>query len=265
MIQRAANFRGSSLRASLRDRRAGMTLIEVVIALGILAVIGVLTMGTVTSTLKAREVLAEQDEVQQYARVTLSKLTHELRLAYLSWNKNVPNTYQTVFVGKDTGDVDTLWFASLSHQRLYQGAREGDQTEITIWGETDPYNDARYALLHRESARIDHEPDKGGVIYPLAYNVRSLSIRYLDPTSCEWEDEWDSTSIEQLQRLPRAVQFTLTLMGPDPDEKDKLKPYTFAGTTVLQYGKRARCQIFAGDDDEGEISSSEGMDAGGGR
>ncbi|MED5372753.1 MAG: type II secretion system protein GspJ [Myxococcota bacterium] len=234
-----------------------MTLIEVIIALGILATIGVLTLSTVSSTLKARDVLAEEDEVQQSARVALDTLTHELRLAYLSWNKNSPNTYRTVFVGKDTGDIDTLWFASLSHQRLYQGAREGDQTEITIWGDDDPYHDGRYVLLHREAPRIDHEPDEGGVIQPMSYNVRSLSIRYLDPQTCEWADEWDSTAVEQLNRLPRAVQFSLTLMGPDPDEDGKEKPYTFASTTVLQYGKRARCAVFANDEnDEGEISAS---------
>ncbi|HJN73064.1 MAG TPA: type II secretion system protein GspJ [Myxococcota bacterium] len=234
--------------------RKAMTLVEVMVALGILAVIGTITIATLSNTLQARELLSENDAHQQSVRVALDTVTRELELAYLTFNTQVPNSYVTVFVAKDETPVDNLWFATLAHQRLYRNSRESDQSEISIWAEDDPEMEGAYVLMHREAPRIDHEPDKDGVIYPLAYGVTRFTIRFLDPTTCEWADEWDSTSTEQDGRLPRAAQIVLGVMGPDPDDADneELVERSYATTVLLQYGKRARCDLFSGQDEEDE-------------
>jgi len=229
-----------------------MTLVEVMVALGILAAIGTIAVMTLSNTLQAREILSENDDHQQSVRVALDTITRELELAYLTYNTQVPNSYMTVFVARDESPIDTLWFASLSHQRLYRNSRESDQTEISIWAEDDPTMDGAYVLMHREAPRIDHEPDEGGVIYPLAYGVKRFTIRFLDSDTCEWADEWDSNSTEQSGRLPRAAQVVLGVMGPDPDDPDneELIERSYATTVLLQYGKRARCDLFAGQGEE---------------
>lgn len=238
-------------------RRQGMTLVEVMVALFVLSIVGVLTASTLSNTLKAREILSENDDHQQSVRVALDKITRELQLAYLSFNKTVPNSYRTIFIATDESPVDQLWFATLSHQRLYRDSRESDQTEITIWAEDDPNMDGAYVLMHREAPRIDHEPTEDGVIYPLAYGVRRFTVRWLDPTTCEWVDEWNSTEADYEERLPRAAQVVLGVMGPDPedDENEELVERTYATTVILQYGRRARCDLGLGQtDDEGEVS-----------
>lgn len=244
--------------------RKAMTLVEVMVALGILAVIGTITIATLSNTLQAREILSENDDHQQSVRVALDTITRELELAYLTFNTQVPNSYMTVFVAKDESPVDRLWFATLSHQRLYRNARESDQTEITIWAEDDPELDGAYVLMHREAPRIDNEPDEAGVIYPLAYGVKRFTIRFLDPTTCEWADEWDTTSTEQDGRLPRAAQVVLGVLGPDPDdaENEELVERSYATTVLFQYGKRARCDLFAGQGEEDEnVGAGTGPDA----
>ena len=232
--------------------RQGMTLIEVMVAMFVLGLIATLTGMTISGTLKAREALSHNDDMQQSARVALGTITRELQLAYQTFNRSTPNTYRTVFVGKDNDPMDELWFATLSHQRLYANAKECDQTEITIWSEPDPYLDGHYVLMHREAPRIDHEPDKDGVIYPLAYGVRQFIVRYLDPQQCMWVEEWDSVQGEEsmLDAVPRAAQVVLSLSSIDPDDEDELIEHTFATTVILQYGKRATCDLFPGQGDE---------------
>lgn len=231
-------------------RRAAMTLIEVVVALAILAVIGAMALGALASTLAARDALEANDHVQQSARVALGRITRDIELAWLHRDATTVNTYRTLFVGKDADPTDRMWFTTLNHHRLYRDARESDQTEVTIWLEDDPNDDDLYVLMHREAPRIDHEPDKQGVIYPLAYGVKRFTVRYLDGKSCEFLDEWDSTGPDQADRLPRAVQLVLTLMGPDPDDEDEKVEHSFATTILLRYGGKARCDLF-GDDEQG--------------
>jgi general secretion pathway protein J len=214
--------------------RRGFTLLEIVVSLAILAVIATITFVTMANAMRAREVLEEEDVVNRSARVALSTIRRELSLAYLSTNISAVNTYRTVFVAKDN-NPDLLIFTPLSHTRRYRDAREGDQTEVTYWLEDDPVHSGASVLLHREAPRIDQEPDKGGLIEPLAYNVHSFDLRYIDPTTNEWKEEWDTTGTVTPERLPRAVQVVLVLLAPDPNDDSRSVEKTFATTVVLQF------------------------------
>ena len=90
-----------------------MTLMEIMVSLAILSMIGAMSWTALGQTFLARDALERQDGVQQQARVALETLSRELSLAYLSGNTTVPNSYRTVFVGKDEEPIDSLWFASL--------------------------------------------------------------------------------------------------------------------------------------------------------
>lgn len=223
-----------------------MTLLEVLVAIAVMAVIATLTWTAIGGSIQARDLLAGNDGVQASARVVLGRVTRELQLAWLTPNLQTVQTYRTVFVGQDTGDVDTLWFASLSHQRHYRDARECDQTEITLWGERDPDGDA-WVLLHREAPRVDQEPDEGGTILPLAYGVMSLNLRYLDGNTGEWEEEWSSVGVEQANRLPRAVQIVMVLLGPDPEDPDRSLEHTYATTVLLEFAAAMTKSLFSRD------------------
>jgi general secretion pathway protein J len=238
-----------------------MTLMEIMVSLAILSMIGALSWTALGQTLLARESLERQDGVRQQARNALERISRELGLAYLSGNITTPNSYKTVFVGKDADPIDTLWFASLSHHRIYRDSRESEQTELTYWGEPDPEDRNTYVLLHREAPRIDHEPDKDGVILPLAYGVQRLDFKYLDPNTNEWEDEWDSTGIDHPNRLPRAVRVVLVLEGPDASDPDKTQEFAYATTVILEFAKEMSKSVFA----TGSENAVTGPAAGGSR
>ena len=227
--------------------RRGMTLIEVIVAMGLLAGIAGMTWVSLAGTLDARDLLEQADGVQQGARVTMSRVERELELAWLTSHREAINTYRTVFVAEDSPPIDRIWFSTLSHQRLYRDARECDQTEITLWGEDDPENRSSSVLMHREAPRVDHEPDKDGVILPLAYGVERFDLSFLDGRTGEWEEEWDSTGAQQGNRLPRAVRMVLVLLGPDPDEEEEQKEYVFSTTVMLEYADAMTQSVFSSD------------------
>lgn len=225
--------------------KKGFTLLEVLVAVAILVGIGTMTYMTMANTIRARDFLAENDTVQKSVRVSMERLGQELRLAYLTTNTSAVNTYRTVFVAVNNDPVDQLWFASLSHKRLYKNSRECDQTEITIWGEDDPNNNNTQVILHREGARIDNEPGKGGVVLPLAYNVKSLDMRFLDTETGEWLEEWSTEGVDQSGRLPRAVKLVLKISAPDPDDESDITDHTFVTTILLEYAKAMKRSLLA--------------------
>jgi general secretion pathway protein J len=219
----------------MTPRRAGFTLLEVIVALAVLSLIAVLTFSTVASALNTRDLLEEEDEVNQSARIAMARIRKDLSLAYLTTNTSAVNTYQTLFVTQNS-NPDRLWFAALSHQRLYRGARECDQTEITLWTEEDPNTPGALVLMRREAPRIDQAPERDGAIEPLAYKVKGFDVQLLDPQSNEWKQEWDTTGVDQAGRLPRAARVTLTLLAPDPDDSDKTVERPYMTTVMLAFG-----------------------------
>jgi general secretion pathway protein J len=225
--------------------RKGMTLMEIMVSLAILSMIGAMSWTALGQTFLARDALEVQDGVRQQARIALERISRELSTAYMSGNITTPNTYKTVFVGKNEDPVDTLWFASLSHHRIYRDSRESEQTELTYWGEPDPDDRDTYVLLHREAPRIDHESDKDGTILPLAYGVQRLDFKYLDPKTNEWEEEWDSTGIDHPNIMPRAVRVVLVLEGPDAADPEKTAEFAYATTVMLEFSNEMSSSAFA--------------------
>ncbi|MEO0604729.1 MAG: type II secretion system protein GspJ, partial [Myxococcota bacterium] len=204
-------------------RRRGITLAEVMVATIILLSMSLMIAESLRNSVIFDEALSRQDETVRTARVVMSKLRRDFELAYLSPRETSGpqvnlERYQTLFVGFND-EPDKVFFATLNHQRLYLDTRESEQTEITIWCEDSDEGEG-YTLYHREAPRIDHEPDEQGTIWPLAYNVRSFSIRYLDQQDNEWKDEWDTRSADTPYRLPRAIEIALVLIAPDPADDD---------------------------------------------
>ncbi len=215
-----------------------MTLLEVMVAIGILLVMSAVVFESLQNSITFSTLLSDRDETTRTARAALSKIKRDLQLAYLTPNITIPDRYQTVFVGFDD-EPDRVFFASLNHQRKYLNSRECSQTEITIWAENAPKDKGSgYVLYHREAPRIDQFPDEQGPVYPLAYNVRSFRLRYLDQQTGEWRDEWDSRGADTPYRLPRAVEIALVLIAPDPNDRESTVDVPFLSRVMLEYAPR---------------------------
>lgn len=223
-----------AIHARSRSRR-GITLMEVMIAIGLVTVISLVGWASVEDAIELNDALANGDMTTRSARVALSRIRREVQLAYLTPNRQSREQYWTVFIGEDS-DPDSLFFATLSHQRLYRNSRECDQAEVTIWGERANRDQGMGDIIyHRESKRIDEEPDEGGRVWPLAYNVRTFNLRYLDGRDNEWDDEWNTENADFGYRLPRAVQVGLVLLQQDIDDERDTTEIPFLTTVLLEY------------------------------
>lgn len=191
--------------------RRGVTLIEIMVALAVMAVMASLVYGAFDAMGRTRKGVDEASDRYQQGRNALSRISREVQSAFLSLHRPLENpglqVSQTLFKGQDHR-VD---FTSFSHRRLGFSSRESDQNELSYFLATNKETGAT-DLARREAIVIDLKPDEGGVIQTLAEDVVSFDLSYLDPQLNEWVSSWDSSQpTGQFERLPKQVKVDLVL------------------------------------------------------
>jgi general secretion pathway protein J len=196
-------------------RLAGMTLIEAMVAIAILAIVMTLVWGGFSQT--ARNKAHVEDEADRYhiVRLALERMVRELSMAYVSAQLNPNQSLQvmnTAFVGVDRSGGDRIDFTSFSHHRLYRDAHESDQNELSYFVTRHPDDPGIKVLARREQRRIDDDPRRGGRIQILVEDIEDFQLEYYDPLSNEWQTTWDTTQgAAQPNRLPTQVKIALTI------------------------------------------------------
>jgi general secretion pathway protein J len=190
----------------------GFSLLEVMIAIAITAVIGAMAAGVIQQVDHAATVARQQGERYAGARLALTRLSRELSMAFLSehYDRSRFRDRPTLF----KGEGDQLLFTTMSHVRLVQDAKESDQSVVEYLVERDPVS-GEDALFRREKIRIDDEPDRGGRKDLVATNVKALSLRYWDLKRKEWVREWSTRTPEKLNELPTRVRIELEVKLAD--------------------------------------------------
>lgn len=203
----------------MRRSQHGMTLIEAMVAVTILAIITTVVYGGFSQTMRNKTRVEEQSDRAHVVRVAMERMVRELSMAFVSVHVN-PNAQMqatlTTFHGYRQGRGSRIDFTSFSHRRLYRDAHESDQNELSYFVTTDPEDRSKLVLARRQQNRIDEDPQTGGTVQVLLRDVLRFEAEYLDPVSGEWIDQWNSREIsQQPNRLPLQVKLMLTVRDED--------------------------------------------------
>lgn len=207
------------------SRRSGLTLIEVMVAMAIIAIVSTLLYTGFTQTARNKKRIEHEINRQHEVRMGLERIARELSMAFVSAQIN-PNpalqVINTAFVGTDSGGGSRIDFTSFSHQRLYRDAHESDQNELSYFLTDHPDDSSRKVLARREQRRIDDDPREGGQAQVLIDDVVGFELSYLDPLTGEWISTWDTTQAAmQPNRLPTQVLIKITvpnIRGNGPEQ-----------------------------------------------
>jgi prepilin-type N-terminal cleavage/methylation domain-containing protein len=178
---------------------AGFTLIEVVLALTIFALMSAILYGAYSLSHSAVEKSQVNSTRNQKQRSITDLLGSYVRSAFPY--RESPQE-QTIFF---EGDAENLTFVSAYSQGM--GGR--GMAKIQITKDEDENGRASVKLAETAPVRINSESGGGGQTYSLVLqdNVKEFHLAYLDPQAEEesWEDHWDG---KERRLLPRAVRFT---------------------------------------------------------
>jgi general secretion pathway protein J len=216
------------MRRSLR----GFTLMEVMVAVAITALMGTIVAMAFQTGFRAKEVVEGEAEHYRMVRVALNRMAREIGSAFVS-DRYDPKRYRdsndrpTNFVG----ERDRLLFATFAHQRLYTDSKESDQAVVEYFMETSTEKGAkgRQDLKRRVNPNIGERMDRGGTTDVLFEGVKKLEFEYWDSERKQWESEWDTRRPEHKSFLPTRVRISVVAL----DENGKEARYSTQARIML--------------------------------
>jgi general secretion pathway protein J len=198
-----------------RRSQRGMTLLEILVSLGVMAMISLMIYGAFDSMGRGKRGESLRSDRARQGRDAVDRVARELQSAFLSMHQPLSpalQTRMTAFMATNGAQYDRVDFTAFAHRRVERDAKESDQAEIGFFVVKDPDVEGKMDLVRREQAPIDFDPKRGGVVNVLAEDVESFELKYLDPLTGTWADTWDSTQVAaQLNRLPIEVRVELKL------------------------------------------------------
>jgi len=213
-------------------RARGFTLLEVLFAVAVTAMMGVLIAAAFQSGYRTKQLVEEEADRYRALRVGTDRMVREISAAFVSDHYDTrryrdQNDRPTNFIGAR----DRLLFTTMAHQRLYADAKESDQMVVEYYTKRarGPGGQQRLNLMRREDSILDERIDRGGTEDVLIENVKRIDFAYWDSDKKDWVDEWNTQRIEKKSILPVRVRITISAM----DETGREARYVTQARIVL--------------------------------
>jgi general secretion pathway protein J len=205
-----------------RSRQAGMTLLEVMLAIAILAVMMTLAWKTIANTSETKKVFEAYEERNHELRMALARVVRDFEHAYLSSNEDRNAAHpRTMFIAKSSMRLPEIRFSTLDHRVLWADANESEQTVISYVPHDSPDHPGVVDWIRREQRRMSNEPPESepADYDVLVHDIAAVKFQFWNWKNNDWQDTWDTTQADgQKGWLPSRVRITVTVKGPDDKE-----------------------------------------------
>ncbi|MFU8804935.1 MAG: type II secretion system protein J [Bradymonadaceae bacterium] len=260
---------------SLKRGQRGFTLIEVLLAISILATLTIIVWAAVVNIFDTRDFMGERHERFQIVRLSMNRMATEISGAYLAGpdhgGEPIPGEEETPAMGASEdgeeeprqrmgfrepvqfgliGRSDRVHFTSFSHVRTIEGQKTSHHAQIGYFLRRGQDDDGRSitSLMRRENTHFDDDLTRGGIVYTMVPEVESIKFEYWDPGEVQvgtmreiaqgrWVSDWDTTRREQAGRLPPRIRITMVLppQGPRGRSETFTTQATVHVTEVLEF------------------------------
>ena len=262
--------RPTTWKALRRGGQRGFTLVEVLLAVTILATLSVLTWTSISQMFKTEEIVMERQERYRMVRLAMTRMADEISMAYLAGPdhggeiiRGEEMLYETDarFQGPSAryfepvqfgmiGRGEHLHFTSFGHVRTVEGERASHHAQIGYFLDThtNERGDVVTRLRRRASSDFDDDLTRGGTVHTMIPEVEHIRFEYWDAGEPElgtareialgrWVSEWDTTSRQFAGRLPPRIRITLTMppAGPRGETETFVTQTTLGMPEVLEY------------------------------
>ena len=235
-----------------RPHNMGFTLVEVMIAVAILAGLTALMWASIANMYSTRDVIERRSERYQQIRITMNRMAREVAASYIAGPEfgaeELPGEDVTAGMSEEEqadeaafaasgqqrtqhgmiGRDDELHFTSMAHVRTMARERSSDHAEIGYFIRTERNDDGEMVkmLMRREDISADDDLSKGGFVYKMLPEIEDIRFEYWDPGQADlgtfeeiaqgrWVSEWDTTRRDFAGRLPTRVRISLKLPPPN--------------------------------------------------
>lgn len=200
--------------AAAADRSRGFTLIEVLLAIGITAIVMMTVVTTFNVMLNAHDVVDDLADSSEAGPRIMNLIERDLRGL---WTYNVHNN--AVFKGRNSDvngrDADRMDFVTTTDAvgtvlDLNNVPHKPTICEVGYWFKPNPrYRDV-FEMWRREDPLVDDDLTTQGSFQLVHDRIKSFKVRYFETLGNEAEErlEWDSSADD---KLPKRVKIEFTI------------------------------------------------------
>ncbi len=201
---------------------SGFTLMEILIAISIFAVVITTIYTSYTGTFRVVDETESQTEIYRMARIAMERMLEDLESIYIPKRQENPESEENTlhlfqFVGEDREikgmSADSLRFISRAHIKLSGQEQEAGAVEIGYYvKETDEEN---HLVLYRSDrpmpeAAIPIDEETDGLV--LCEGLASVNFAYYEENG-EVRESWDSASDELKDKIPKMVSISMEFLN----------------------------------------------------
>ena len=192
----------------------GFTLIEILIAIFILATVLTTVYAAYTGTFKLVEETRSGDDIYSMARTAINRMTEDMESAC-----GYKGSFKFVSGKVETGDLMELSFLSSSHLN-FDDERSSGIAIINYSVVKDDEEDG-YILKRRDELYHGETTEENEEGYILCDGLQSLTYKFYDGSEVEY-DSWNSKSDLKAQKdkIPAIVFIRMDFVNPN--RRDKL-------------------------------------------
>lgn len=192
-----------SFRQAPRDCEGGFTLVEVLLAVSLVAMMAALVFGSLYVTMSAIDSARANSVNEQIVRSTLRVMTDELSVSVA----RPTGPWMGINSQFDGRPADSVAFLTMGQFRGAESAKDSELVRIVYTREGD-------RLLRFVRRNLYSLTDESVEQIELATNVKGFNIRYFDGKGNVWIDEWDGKA---RPGIPKAILIELTLLQEKSD------------------------------------------------
>jgi general secretion pathway protein J len=192
----------------------GFTLVEVLVAMALLATIGAIVFGSLVTTTQVVEAGREHAKKEQSMRRVLRLMADELLMSRNP--QNLP--WVGLNATQDGQPADTLAFVALSDGAALARGPESDTIRVLYTREGD-------RLMRFSRRNVYGITDESVDQIELANRVKAFNVRYFDAQGKIWADEWST-----ITKMPKAVLLEITFQ-PAEGEPWTVREWVTIGAT----------------------------------
>lgn len=216
-----------------RARAAAFTLIELVIAIGILALIMTVAYSSLGQIMRSTKILNDQRDASFIANAVLIRMSRELQLALAQQGRGLLPPCDKVSAQTPlkpsvlVGDKVTLqngrrgdqitFVAAEGGQYLPDGGSHSGSVQITYRVDRDTAGAADGFLFLRDELPDIRPPNRACeklMSFSLSNRLTTLQFEYFDDQDNRWVDEWGQPNTPRATRLPQLIRFTVGIISP---------------------------------------------------
>jgi prepilin-type N-terminal cleavage/methylation domain-containing protein len=239
----------------------GFTLLEIIIAVGIFAVMSAFVATAIQNGIKAKKKVQTQIDEVSRMRDSLKLMERDLNQAYhhLDWEKEfldkvkkagqtappnagagfvppppqieIPPEVQRVDpTTQFVGSQDKMNFVTMNNARFQTNRKMADFVEVGYELKNCSSTDGKTnssCLWRRQTGAVDLDVTKGGDMQVLLENVTEFKLRYLGQGKQDWISDWNSTDQSSdaatKGNYPLAVEISITTEKPESKRKNSMQ------------------------------------------